>query len=100
MMADKFYDSELERDLAKHVDNQIVKLTMDSLDLFKRADIKMAKGAFHISEALMTSAAKLLAGFTTIPPDKAGLLFKNMVEMYQKDAREFVAEQQAKLRKH
>jgi hypothetical protein len=101
MRGDDHYDSELERDLAKKVDDQANKLVIDSLNTFLAADISPAKSSLNICEALMNQAAKLMAGFTTIPPEKAGTLFEKLVDVYRRDAEKFLAKKKAEMaRKH
>jgi hypothetical protein len=101
MRDDDQYSSELERDLAKKVDDQVTKLVANSLNEFLAAEFDAGKSAIHICEALMSSAAKLMAGFTTASPKKAGNLFEKLVEFFRKDAERYLAERKAEMaRKH
>lgn len=90
------YDSELEKDLAKRANDKAQQLCLDMLNLFDIADINANNAAFHICEAFLDSAAKLMAAFTKIPPDKAGMLFEKLVGVYQRDAALYLAEHVAK----
>jgi hypothetical protein len=101
MREDSQYSSELERDMAKAVDDQVKELTTEWLNKFLAADFEASKSAINICEALMTSAAKLMAGFTIAPPKQAGKLFEQLVELFRKDAEKYIAERKAEMaRKH
>jgi hypothetical protein len=101
MREDNQYSSELERDMAKAVDDQVRKLVDDWLNRFLAADFEPGKSAINICEALMTSAAKLMAGFTIASPKQSGRLFERLVEVFRKDAEKYIAERKAEMaRKH
>jgi hypothetical protein len=99
MLADEVYSSELEKDLAQRANDKAHQLCMDMLSLFDTAEINTAKASFHICEALLDNAAKLMAAFTKIPPEKAGMLFEKLVAVYQRDAALYVAKRKAEAKK-
>lgn len=98
MLADEVYSSELEKDLAQRANDKAHQLCMDMLSLFDTAEINSTKSSFHVCEALLDNAAKLMAAFTKIPPERAGKLFEKLVGIYQRDAALFVAKHKAEMK--